>query len=356
MVIQFNDSVAQCYDDDVSLGSPRTAHDCAAILYVMNNMHKYTDLSLNFSNSGITDIQFRKLTDVLASRHGMLQVKSLNLSGNKLTDRCVSNLFSRATAAFLSLLYLDLSGNSIGAESIKSITTVLAKSLSLFNEYRLISVSIRDTPLELSGLLALQNAVHDGSFPHLEYLDLEGSLTCDTVANAAFIEALSAHCPRLWLLDLTQNNLGVPGAAALAKVISMIQHQSQSDGGVILLSKTNIGDKGLSAFIENLDGICHFNFLKLNDNGISVTGISCLADALCSGKVVGDCLSELNLKDNPLGLEGTVAIGRIFSSNLCQIEEVFLNRCQLTTAGLGLPSTDILNIVNTIGEQSDNQM
>ena len=345
-VIQFNVDYVPHYIDSALLGFPRTAHDCAAILYVMNNMRKYTDLILHFGNSGITDRQVRTLTDVLASGKGMLQVTKLDLSGNKLTDRCVSYLFSRATAAFLSLSELFLSGNSIGAESIKSITTALAQSFSKFNEYtRLTWFSMCDTPLELSGLLALQNAVNDGLFPELLFLDLKGSLTTNADTNAAIIEALSAHCSHLSILDLSRNNLGVPGATALAKAISTIQCLSR-----VLISQTNLGNNGLSALIENLDGACHFDNLELNNNSIGVTGISCLADALCSGKIVGDYISKLDLSDNPLGLEGTEAIGRILSSNLCQIEEVILTRCQLTTVGLGLPNTDILNIVNTIGE------
>ena len=63
--------------------------------------------------------------------------------------------------------------------------------------------------------------------------------------------------------------------------------------------------------------------LELKDNGIHATGVSCLADAVCSGKIVlkGLWTSKLDLSDNPLGLEGTVAIGRMLSSNHCQLSE-----------------------------------
>ena len=277
----------------VTFGSPRTAHDCAAVLYVLHNMQEYSRLLINFSKSGISENQIRTLTDVLASKNGKLQVEWLVLNGNQLTDKSVSDLFHRASAAFQSLLYLNLSGAN---------------------------------------------------------------------TNATFIEALSAHCPHLRKINLSQNNLGVPGATALAQVISRLQHQSQCDVELKLQSKfslfldqTNLGDKGLCAFIENVDGVCHLDRLELQDNGIHVTGVSCLADAVCSGKIVLDydrLMGKLDLSDNPLGLEGTVAIGRMLSSNHCQPGSVDLFSCELTIAGGGLPNTDSLNLGDNISGEA----
>ena len=367
-----NDKVIQVITDNpsysgVDFGSPRTAHDCTAVLYVIDNMQECSRLKINFSNSGISENQIRTLTDVLANKHGKLQVEKLDVSGNKLTDKSVSDLFHRASASFQSLTYLYLRGNSIGAESIKSITTALAKSSS--SGCRLSYLYLSNNPLGVSGLQALESAVLDDQLSKIEQLYLKGSLTSDADTNAAwlttFVEALSAHCPHLELLDLSRNNLGVPGATALARVISRLQHQSQSDVGMIhgfmsqpsLLSKiylnqTNLGDEGLCAFIENIDGVCHLERLELKDNGIHTTGVSCLADAACSGKIVLDDGSKLDLSDNPLGLEGTIAIGRMLSSNHCQLWSVDLSGCELTTAGGGLPNTDSLNLGDSISGEA----
>ena len=364
-----NDIVIQVITDkpsyfNVRFGSPRTAHDCAAVLYVIDNMQECSRLNIDFSNSGISEIQIRTLTDVLDSKHGKLQVKKLDLRGNKLTDKSVSDIFHRASASFQSLTHLDLDGNSIGAESIKSITTSLAKSPS--SGCRLSSLILSYNPLGVSGLQALERAVLDGQLSKVEKLYLAGSLTSDADTNATFVEALSAHCPHLRLLVLSRNNLGVPGATALARVISRLQHQSQSDVGMIhgfmtqpsilskiYLNQTNLGDEGLCAFIENIDGVCHLDGLELKDNGIHATGVSCLADAVCSGKIVlRGSYNTLNLSDNPLGLEGTVAIGRMLSSNHCQLWSVHLSRCELTTAGGGLPNTDSLNLGDNISGEA----
>ena len=367
-----NDKVIQVITDmssyfGVDFGSPRTAHDCAAVLYVIDNMEECDNLKIEFSNRGINEKQIKTLTDVLASKHGKLQVKKLNLNDNKLTDKSVSDLFHRASAAFQSLTYLYLRGNSIGAESIKSITIALAKSSS--SGCRLSYLYLSDIPLGVSDLQTLESAVLDDHLSQLEHLYLEGSLTSDADTNAAwlttFVEALSAHCPHLYRLYLSRNNLGVPGATALARVISRLQHQSQSDVGMIHgfmtqpsflskihLNQTNLGDEGLCAFIDNIEGLWNLDKLELKDNEIHATGVSCLTDAVCSGKIVLDDESELDLSDNPLGLEGTAAIGRMLSSNHCQLGRVYLSSCELTTAGNVLPNTDSLNLGDNISSEA----
>ena len=352
----------------VTFGSPRTAHDCAAVLYVIANMQECSDMGIYFNYSGVRENQIKTLTDILASKHGKLQVKELTLSNNKLTVKCVSDLFHRASAAFQSLRHLDLGGNRIGGETVKSIISTLAKSSS--SGCQLKNLHLFDNPLGVSGLQTLENIVRDNLLSKLESLDLLGSLTNDADTNAAwlttFVDALSTHCPHLERVDMSENNLGVPGASALARVISKPLHYSQSNNkvnvrflsNIMYLNKTNLGGKGLRAFVESLECVHHFVGLHLSDNGIHATEIASLADAVCSGKVVitigedGELdLSELDLSDNPLGPEGTLAVGRMLSSSHCQPRTVNLSRCKLTTGGGGLQNTDSLNVgINISGE------
>ena len=319
---------------------PYNPHDCAAVLYVIAHMQECSGLDITFNNCGVRENQIRALADALASKHGKLQVTKLGLSGNKLTDKTVSYLFNRAPAAFQSLTRLNLSGNSIGAESIKSITTALVKSSSD----------------------RLENSLCDGVLSNLEWLDLSGSLASDADSNDSLLttlgEALLAHCPHLWSLNLSQNNLGVPGATALARVISRLQHSSTKESGLrftrftlsfVDLNQTNLGDKGLCAFVDSLECVRYFINLDLSDNDIHSSGVSCLADAICSGKVV---LDDDHLSVNLLGLEGVLAVGRMLSCNHCQLRYLDLSRCKLTTPGGGLPNTDPLNVGNNISSES----
>ena len=335
-----------------------TAHDCAAVLYVIANMQECSGMGINFSNSGVRENQIETLTDILASKHGKLQVDRLYLSGNKLTDKCVSDLFHRASAAFQSLTDLDLSGNRIGGESIKSIALTLAKSSSSRGQ-----LYLSHNPLGVSGLQILEIVVRTRLLSKLKSLDLAGSLTSDADTNAAwlttFVEALSTHCPHLASLDLSENNLGVPGASALARVISKLLQHSQSNDRLnvkflskMYLNKTNLGDEGLCAFVESLECVHHFDKLHLSDNDIHATGIASLADAVCSGKVFfSGIVCELVFADNPLGIEGAIPVSKTLNSRQCHSLMVDLSRCKLTTDGGGLPNTGSLNAgINISGE------
>ena len=113
----------------------------------------------------------------------------------------------------------------------------------------------------------------------------------------------------------------------------------------LYLDKTNLRDEGLCAFIESLDGVCHFNELSLSDNSLHASGVASLADAVCSRKLVlrGSIpYDRFNLRDNPLGLEGCVAVSRMLGSDHCR-SCVDLSKCKLTTDGAGLTDTDSLN-------------
>ena len=173
-----------------------------------------------------------------------------------------------------------------------------------------------------------------------------------------FVECLSTHCPKLKYLHLSKNNLGVPGASTLARAVSRLQHHSrfgfvppQHCLSKVYLNETNLGDEGLKAFCDSLEGVCNVWSLILSGNGIHSTGVSYLTDAVCSGKIVTvrTCVGEgIDLSDNPLGLEGCVVVCRMLSSSHCQAGSVVLYRCKLTTVGSGLPSANPVNLCNDI--------
>ena len=185
----------------------------------------------------------------------------------------------------------------------------------------------------------------------LEWLDLSGALTSDADINATwlttFVDALSAHCPHLRDLNLSDNNLGIPGASALSRtcVTDYSTCGEPSDHTCrlkhIRLDNTNIGDKGLVILIKNFNVV---STLSLKGNNIHFFGVSCLADTVCLAKLKLE-YRHLYLSDNPLGLEGSLAVGRIISSSHCQVD---LSRCELTTAGINLSCTGSLNTTSSV--------
>ena len=336
---------------NIRFGQPRTAYDCAAILHVISNMHECRGMKIEFNNSGVKENQIGMLTDILSSKQDKVQVKELCLGYNMLTDRCVSDLFCRASASFYFLENIDLGNNRIGAGSIKSIILKLERppysglsKLDLSNNF-----------LGVSGLQALENVQFSPSIALLHELHLRNCLTSDADINGALLttsfEIVLTYCFYLSNLDLSNNNLGIPGASALARIISQyytLKDEANYEYVIIMyrrtwslhLNEVNLSDKGLCSFVECLEHRCRFCELELNSNGISAIGVTCLAQAVTSGKIVmiehkirGDVeeTNNLDLSNNPLGILGAIAVCKILSSYNFQLEEANLSNCQLAS-------------------------
>ena len=324
---------------------------------------------IDFSNCHIRVKQLEALANMLASRVGKIQIASLSLHGNKLSDKTVSNVFNTACKAFR-LEELDLSDNRIGDESVAAFTTAIKESGSDSLSKLILSHSC----LNVTSLQTLEGTIRKGLLVNLEWLHLQGSFnetrgTSSTIAGSdkkaktvfnSFLKALSDHCPKLEIIDLSDNNFQVStlGAAALAKIAShsknlklQLQLQAsfslpqcpyQSEGREINLNATYLGDKGLIAFVETLEGESHFYALGLICNNISAAGVSYLADSISNGKVFFRTSPDsdggssdfdnvgLHLDFNPLGLRGTEAICRMIESSHCHLKILSLDNCQLT--------------------------
>ena len=315
-----------------TFGNSHNPYDSAAILYVIAGIQECNGLMISFSHNSITEYQIRVLADVLSSKHGNVQVEHLSLNNNRLTDESISYLFSRASIAFQSLSFLALSGNTIQAGGITSLATALSKTPTEMSRLYLSN----NPSLGVSGLRALENAVHEDTLSNLDLLHIEGSLTSDADTNALFLDGfgitLLGRCRHFQTLSLSCNNLGAPGAAALARVISSrSSSESASHPLVLYLNQTNLGDTGLCALVENRENVCYFKALYLRSNSVHATGIAFLADALLSQKIIIERCVDLS--DNPLGVEGTKVVCRMLSSDKCQVDELILSRCMLGIPG-----------------------
>jgi hypothetical protein len=290
-IIQFIISSSRHNQNMIQFGYPRTSHDCAAMFHVLANMPKC-------DSDIVIDIG-----DHFGFKDN--QVKEL-----------------------------------IGIVASKKGKLQITE-LNLANGSR----------LTVSGLQTLEKAICDDLLPSLESFRIGGAFTFDTNSNVkwvtAFVEALSAHCPNLDYLSFSDNNLGIPGLSAMLKIRD---HHSTCSLG---LDNTNLGDEGLATLSESLEG--YMLDLRLADNGIHASGVSYLADAVCSGKV--EISHELVLDDNPLGLEGIMEVGRMLGSRHCTFTQIELCNCNLTTAGPGggLPNTNSLNPVSIISYEAVGQ-
>ena len=328
------------------------AFDSAAIIHVIVNLQVFCrGISIILSDYSLRNEQVTALADALAGKYRNLRVERIDLRGNRLTDESLAVLFERASPAFSqSLSRVYLSNNMIGPKAVNSLMSVLEKSFPLImqrsNPFNSLNdctyFDISDNPLGVDGCKALRNALCANKLAYLEELSLAGSLTSDADTNAELILALgSGHGYNLISLDLSRNNLGVPGGKALGKILSDLRLYS------LKLTETMLGDEGVAALIQNFkDRVSHqLERLYLDNNGIQAAGISCLAESVCTGRLQFN--GFFTLANNPLGLEGVIDVVKILTCEHFGAGIIDLSGCQLTTAGESATNSDL----NALGVQ-----
>ena len=301
-----------------------TAHDCTAIVHVLCNFQACQNLEIYFDGCNLGDRGVVPLANALADKSNQLQVEQLHLGANNLTDCGVKKVFSKDNfATFQSLTSLSLNENKIGEKGLKSIMA----SLSVGSPRSLSLLDLSNNPLGVSGLQALEDAVHAGTLANLQSLHLAGTLTSDADINDAvlttFLSSLSSHCPEMGFLDLSNNNLGVPGAKAVGAACSRLtKHKYYFE---LRLNKTNLGDEGVIAFTQSLDGPCHFLELHIMENVLHHDAMGALSKSMTSGVLKVD---GFTLDDNPLGLQGALVIFTMLAH--AQLYRVSMNNCSIS--------------------------
>lgn len=354
-----NESVAHLVAELLNAGelrliNPRNVNDCSAVINVIINTQNTNSVVIDLVNCNLSDTHILILSDALVSKRENLHIEELKLSDNKLTDSGINLLIQKTPAVFSSLKMLDLGNNKIGAKGLNTVLTTLAATNSGIT--CLTEISLWYNPLGVNGFEVLEKAMCDGSLANLEMLHLRGSLTGDAVINgsilSSFTEALLTHCPELEYIDLSENTLGVPGACAIGAATSQLAQRTTGFG--ISLNETMFGDEGISAFMQSLQGTCSLSLLAIKGNNIHSAGTLCLAEGITSGQLQlrteSTLCSELYLDQNPLGIEGVLAIGKMLSSSYCQLSRLSLSECQLTTTtNLGGDVTE--ELVESVGKQ-----
>ncbi len=293
------------FSDDLyrSINTPLTAHDCVALLHIFESIsHNCSEVKLNFSGS-LNEKQLQKLATILIDKK--LQVKELSLDNCQLTNECLMTFFKKASASFRHINEVSLDGNLVTDLPFSpSNNTVTWLSLS-------------KNPLWECGVQSLERAVCAGSLVKLEYLLLSGALTnstdiVDVTVLATLLPALATHCPNLNYLDLSKNNIGVPGAGAIGEaLVKLAINRKELD---LNLSETNLDSVAATAFSDKV-----LAMLVDVSNPLS-------------------CGIYLRVNKNPLGHSGLLAIFRMLSNKNCPVMRLVLdhthavNQGQLTTS------------------------
>ena len=291
---------------ELDISGVETAHDSSVAIYIISKIMVCNGMDIDFDNCGLQDNQLKTLTNVLAEKQTKLQVKSLSLRHNRLTDKSVSDIFKRAIAAFQLLKTLDLENNMIGTDSIKSLALALTKLPSNV----LSDLDLSHNPLGVSGMVALENAISCGSFVKLETLNLEQCFTEDTEFNmtilTSLLDAISISCPEFSRLDLSHNDFGVSEARQLSKFAPNRDYTLSQCYDLDLdvdLSHNMLTDTNLSDLFQKASpALLLLKELSLSNNRIEADGISSIATFLAISP--SNKLSDLDLSYNPIGQQG----------------------------------------------------
>ena len=205
-------------------GNAHDAHDCTAMIYVIENVHQQCCMEINFHKCSLNYQHINKLAGALCFRFHNIQVKGLDLSDNILNDSTVADFFHKAAATLQSLEKLSLRSCDIRTKAVSAIMDVLASSSS----QSLKQLDLSYNPLSESCLCMIQD--HMGSLLKLEIFSLKGSvpigISLDFLAN--LMDIVSCQCQELRRLDLSDNYLGESDSPILRKMILQLTNNKSS--------------------------------------------------------------------------------------------------------------------------------
>ena len=203
-------------------GHSRNAYDCTSMVYVLQNVTQECQVEINFQDCNLKPEHINHLANALHEKSGIVQVRGLNLSGNKLSDSLAVDFFSKAAATLKILKILILRKCDIGTTlGIKAILSALTESSC----QTLTHFDLSFNPISISFLQTLQKHIESyATFESLQNLGLKGSLGPDLTTSflVNFSSTLSSKCKYLRRLDLSDNNLGEPGNPDLNEMISQL--------------------------------------------------------------------------------------------------------------------------------------
>jgi Ran GTPase-activating protein (RanGAP) involved in mRNA processing and transport/preprotein translocase subunit Sec61beta len=194
----------------------RNAHDCVAMIYVIESMDQQCCVRINFQKCNLRCQHVNELASVLSFRASNIQVKELDLSDNILDDSTLADFFHKAASTLQSLEVLSL--RSCGVEN-KAVNAIM----NVFSSQSLWQLDLSYNPLSEFCLGTVQNLLLRGTLVKLEMLSLKGSLPKDISLKldflASFMGIVSCQCQNLRQLDLSDNYLGESDNPIISKMI-----------------------------------------------------------------------------------------------------------------------------------------
>ena len=155
--------------------------------------------------------------------------------------------------------------------------------------------------------------------PSVTYLDLKENCIGSEGA-LALAECLKINS-QLTSLDLRYNDLGSVGGKALAEAVRV-----NATLNTLQLGSCGLTDDGMNAIGEALGENMHLRLLAMDHNAGTANSVDALAESLKKNKI----LTSLDVKDQPLGNAGALALARALKSSSACLKSLNLKNTGLS--------------------------
>ncbi|CAH2083590.1 unnamed protein product [Euphydryas editha] len=221
------------------------------------------------------------------------------------------------------LHYLTLTGNTLGVEAAKAI----AKALAKHPELKTARFSDMFTGRMKTEIPPALSALGDGMIEagaRLSHLDLS-----DNAFGPIGVEGLakllqSDVCSQLQELRLNNNGLGITGGRLLAKALSASPRCLR----IFVAGRNRLENDGARALAGVFQSMGTLEEISMPQNGIYHVGINALSEALKHNPG----LARLNLNDNTIGPKGAAAIATALPK-LKNLKSINFGDCLLKSSG-----------------------
>ncbi|KAI8431710.1 hypothetical protein MSG28_016179 [Choristoneura fumiferana] len=228
-----------------------------------------------------------------------------------------------AISACPDLYYLTLTGNTLGVAAAEAI----AKALESHPELKVARWSDMFTGRMKTEIPPALKALGDGMIAagaRLKVLDLS-----DNAFGPIGVEGLakllqSEVCSELEELRLNNNGLGITGARLLAKALSSRPPKLR----VFIAGRNRLENDGATALAKVFEKMGSLEEVAMPQNGIYHVGITALSEAFKENPQ----LSCLNLNDNTIGPKGAAAVANALP-RLKNLKAINFGDCLLKSTG-----------------------
>ncbi|XP_072947058.1 ran GTPase-activating protein-like [Epargyreus clarus] len=241
----------------------------------------------------------------------------------KLNDEKDAQPIVDAINACPNLHYLTLTGNTLGVEAAGAI----AKALEHHPELKIARFSDMFTGRMKTEVPLALKALGDGMIAagaRLSYLDVS-----DNALGPIGVEGLakllqSEVCSQLEELRLNNNGLGITGGRLLAQALATNARKLK----VFVAGRNRLENDGAIALAKVFQNIGTLQEIAMPQNGIYHVGIAALSEAFkCN-----PALAKLNLNDNTLGARGAAALAGAMP-RLKNLKAINFGDCLLKSKG-----------------------